>query len=73
MHVTLKADNPYSASNIDEGKPVKITITGVKLHYDNKHIEDHLKGLGAKLVAPVKHYMIKDSDKTQTRYKVFEW
>ena len=55
-HVSLMTAKPYSLSNKDGGgKPIRITIYDVKMHYRNESVEKNLKGIGAKLIKEVSY------------------
>jgi hypothetical protein len=67
QHVPLMSENPYNKSNT-ASNTLKVTISDIKLHYTNEHIESHLKSIGARLVKPVTHSAIKDYQGRDTKY-----
>ena len=68
QHISMSTSNPYSFAKSDEGRPIKITIYGVKMHYENESIEKHLKGLGVKLLKPVENCKVKDGRGNNTEF-----
>ncbi len=68
MHINLDTTNPFTVQTSDGKRPIKIYINGVKMKYTNTYIEDFLKGLGVKLVSPVKYCKVRDNDNKDTYF-----
>ncbi len=68
MHINLDTTNPFTFQTSDGKRPIKIYINGVKMKYTNTYIEDYLKGLGVKLVSPVKYCKVRDNDNKDTDF-----
>ena len=68
QHITLITENPYAFSAENNNRPIKVTLYDVKMHYANEVIEQHLKGIGIKLVKPVEHGKVKDNDGNETEF-----
>ena len=68
QHITLITENPYAFSSENNNRPIRVTLYDVKMHYANEVIEQHLKGLGVKLLKPVEHGKVKDNDGNETEF-----
>ena len=67
-HVALSTVHPFSFQSTDGERPIRINLSGVKLHYKNEYIEDYIKGLGVKLVSEVMYAKIRDTDGKDTNF-----
>ncbi len=67
-HISLNTINPYSVFEKDGERPIKITLSGLKLQYTNEYIQKYLQGLGVRLVSDVQHMTIRGPEGQETNF-----